>query len=157
MMTMEAGDSCRCCKCSISLPANKNDICSACLKSEVIDSKQSLPPKQVTIQHCSQCGCYFHPPKLQMKARFGSKELMSFCVKSLKKMDFSLRNATFVGTEADYSETKIIKVKLSLEKHIWSGYYIEQDHIVEYLVEDETCNSCSGASSNLDHLVSSTL
>ncbi|KAM7518985.1 hypothetical protein LguiB_017947 [Lonicera macranthoides] len=162
-MTMEAGDSSPCCKCGTFLPVNKLkaikiDICGGCFKSEVIDMKRSLPPKQVTIQHCLQCDCYFRPPELRMKAQFGSKELMFFCVKILNKINFALVNAVFVGTEVDYSETKIIKVKLSLRKYVYSGWFtIQQDHVVEYLVEDQTCNTCSIVSSNLGLLVSSTL
>ncbi|KAH6788915.1 nonsense-mediated mRNA decay NMD3 family protein [Perilla frutescens var. frutescens] len=138
-----------CCKCGISMQPNAANMCVNCLRSE-IDITEGLQ-KHVTIIRCPECDSYLQPPKTWIKAQLESKELLTFCVKRLKNLHkVKLVNAEFVWTEP---HSKRIKVKLKIQKEVLNGAVLEQGYTVEYVVQDQMCESCSRVQANPDQWV----
>ncbi|KAK2997982.1 hypothetical protein RJ639_025161 [Escallonia herrerae] len=139
-----------CCKCGIQMAPNAANMCVKCLRSEV-DITEGLQ-KHVTIVHCPECDTYLQPPRTWIKAQLESKELLTFCVNKLKK-DFKevrLTHAEFIWTEP---HSKRIKVKLRIQKEVLNGAVLEQAYTVEYVVQDQMCESCSRVQANPDQWV----
>ncbi|MBA0739380.1 hypothetical protein Gogos_012658 [Gossypium gossypioides] len=115
-----------CCKCGISMAPNPANMCVTCLRSEV----------DIT------------------EAQLESKELLTFCVKrletDLKKV--RLVNAEFIWTEP---HSKRIKVKLKVQKEVLNGAILEQSYVVEYVQQDNMCDSCTRFQANPDQWVAS--
>lgn len=158
-MTMESGmfnvqktvGSVLCCKCGIPMAPNAANMCVKCLRSEV-DITEGLQ-KHVIIIHCPECDCYLQPPRTWIKAQLESKELLTFCVKRLKNMNkIRLVNAEFIWTEP---HSKRIKVKITVQKEVLNGAILEQSYMVEYVVQDQMCESCSRVQANPDQWVAS--
>lgn len=138
-----------CCKCGILMPPNAANMCTNCLRSE-IDITEGLQ-KHVTINHCPECDSYLQPPKKWIRAELESKKLLTFCVKRLKNLHkVRLVNAGFVWTEP---HSKRIKVKLKVQKEVLNGAVLEQTYTVEYVVQDQMCESCSRVQANPDQWV----
>ncbi|MBA0614600.1 hypothetical protein Godav_014875 [Gossypium davidsonii] len=141
-----------CCKCGISMAPNPANMCVTCLRSEV-DITEGLR-KHVTIMHCPDCDSYLQPPRTWIKAQLESKELLTFCVKrletDLKKV--RLVNAEFIWTEP---HSKRIKVKLKVQKEVLNGAILEQSYVVEYVQQDNMCDSCTRFQANPDQWVAS--
>ncbi|KAK6931157.1 Nmd3, N-terminal [Dillenia turbinata] len=137
-----------CCKCGIPMQPNAANMCVNCLRSEE-DITEGLQ-KHVIIMHCPECSCYLQPPKTWIKAELESKELLQFCLKRLKNMNkVRLVHAEFVWTEP---HSKRLKVKLSVQKEV-HGAILEQSYVVEYVVQDYMCTSCSRIQANPDQWV----
>ncbi|XP_047943719.1 60S ribosomal export protein NMD3-like [Salvia hispanica] len=133
-----------CCKCGITMQPNAANMCTRCLQSE-IDITEGLQ-KQVTIIHCPECNKYLQPPKTWTRAELESKKLLSFCIRRLKNLNkVRLVNAEFVWTEP---HSKRIKVKLRVRKEVLNGAVLEQSYTVEYVVQDQMCETCSRAQAN---------
>ncbi|KAL1560675.1 60S ribosomal export protein NMD3-like [Salvia divinorum] len=133
-----------CCKCGITMQPNAANMCTRCLQSE-IDITEGLQ-KQVTIVHCPECNKYLQPPKTWTGAELESKKLLSFCIRRLKNLNkVRLVNAEFVWTEP---HSKRIKVKLKVRKEVLNGALLEQSYTVEYVVQDQMCETCSRAQVN---------
>ncbi|KAJ0457731.1 putative ribosomal export protein Nmd3 [Helianthus annuus] len=138
-----------CCKCGILMPPNAANMCVKCLRSEV-DITEGLQ-KHVIIIHCPECDCYLQPPRTWLKAQLESKELLTFCVKRLKNLNkVRLIHAEFIWTEP---HSKRIKVKLRVQKEVMNGAVLEQAYMVEYVVQDQMCESCSRVQANPDQWV----
>ncbi|XP_011082654.1 60S ribosomal export protein NMD3-like [Sesamum indicum] len=138
-----------CCKCGISMQPNAANMCAKCLRSEV-DITEGLQ-KHVIIIHCPECDTYLQPPRTWIKAQLESKELLTFCVKRLKNLNkVRLVHAEFVWTEP---HSKRIKVKLRVQKEVLNGAILEQAYTVEYVVQDQMCESCSRVQANPDQWV----
>lgn len=138
-----------CCKCGILMQPNAVNMCAKCLKSEV-DITEGLQ-KHAIIIHCPECDTYLQPPKTWLKAQLESKELLTFCVKRLKNLSkVRLIHAEFIWTEP---HSKRIKVRLTIQKEVMNGAIIEQSYIVEYVVQDQMCESCSRVAANPDQWV----
>lgn len=138
-----------CCKCGILMQPNAANMCAKCLRSE-IDITEGLQ-KHVIINHCPECGSYLQPPRTWIKAQLESKELLTFCVKRLKNLNkVRLVDAVFVWTEP---HSKRIKVKLRVQKEVLNGAKLEQTYVVEYVVQDKMCESCSRVQANPDQWV----
>ncbi|KAJ7525592.1 hypothetical protein O6H91_17G057900 [Diphasiastrum complanatum] len=138
-----------CCMCGISMPPNAANMCVACLRSQV-DITEGLQ-KQVTLLFCTECGRYLQPPRTWIKAQLESKELLTFCIKRLKNLNkVRLVDAGFVWTEP---HSKRLKVKLKIQKEVVNGAIMEQSYVVEYVVVDNMCDSCSRAAANPDQWV----
>nr|XP_043614993.1 60S ribosomal export protein NMD3-like [Erigeron canadensis]XP_043614994.1 60S ribosomal export protein NMD3-like [Erigeron canadensis] len=138
-----------CCKCGILMPPNAANMCVKCLRSEV-DITEGLQ-KHVIIIHCPECDCYLQPPRTWLKAQVESKELLTFCVKRLKNLNkVRLIHAEFIWTEP---HSKRIKVKLRVQKEVMNGAILEQAYMVEYVVQDQMCESCSRVQANPDQWV----
>ncbi|XP_073035619.1 uncharacterized protein [Primulina eburnea] len=138
-----------CCKCGILIQPNAANMCPKCLQSEV-DITEGLQ-KHVIIIHCPECEAYLQPPRTWIKAQLESKKLLTFCVKRLKNLNkVSLVHAEFVLTEP---HSKRIKVKLRVQKEVLNGAILEQAYTVEYVVQDQMCESCSRVQANPDQWV----
>lgn len=139
-----------CCKCGIPMAPNAANMCVKCLRSEV-DITEGLQ-KHVIIIHCPECDTYLQPPRTWLKAQLESKELLTFCVKRLKNLNKVLRliHAEFIWTEP---HSKRLKVKLKVQKEVLNGAVLEQSYIVEYVVQDQMCESCSRVQANPDQWV----
>lgn len=86
-----------------------------------------------------------------MDAELESKELLTFCVKRLKNLNtVRLVHAEFVWTEP---HSKRIKVKLKVQKEVLHGAILEQAYTVEYVVQDQLCESCSRIQANPDQWI----
>ncbi|KAK9282529.1 hypothetical protein L1049_005449 [Liquidambar formosana] len=109
--------------------------------------------KHVIIMHCPECDSYLQPPRTWIKAQLESKELLTFCVKRLKNLNrVRLVHAEFIWTEP---HSKRIKVKLRVQKEVLNGAILEQAYIVEYVLQDHMCESCSRVQANPDQWVAS--
>ncbi|KAK3003640.1 hypothetical protein RJ639_018498 [Escallonia herrerae] len=139
-----------CCKCGIQMAPNAANMCVKCLRSEV-DITEGLQ-KHVIIVHCPECDTYLQPPRTWIKAQLESKELLTFCVNKLKKnlKEVRLTHAEFIWTEP---HSKRIKVKLRIQKEVLNGAVLEQAYTVEYVVQDQMCESCSRVQANPDQWV----
>ncbi|KAK6118506.1 hypothetical protein DH2020_047773 [Rehmannia glutinosa] len=138
-----------CCKCGILMQPNAANMCAKCLRSE-IDITEGLQ-KHVIIIHCPECDSYLQPPRTWLKAQLESKELLTFCVKRLKNLNtVRLIHAEFIWTEP---HSKRIKVKLKVQKEVLNGAILEQAYTVEYVVQDQLCESCSRVQANPDQWV----
>ncbi|PWA65344.1 NMD3-like protein [Artemisia annua] len=138
-----------CCKCGILMAPNAANMCVKCLRSEV-DITEGLQ-KHAIIIHCPECDSYLQPPRTWLKAQLESKELLTFCVKRLKNMSkVRLIHAEFIWTEP---HSKRIKVKLWIQKEVLNGAVLEQAYTVEYVVQDQMCESCSRVQANPDQWV----
>ncbi|KAD6795842.1 hypothetical protein R6Q59_020238 [Mikania micrantha] len=138
-----------CCKCGILMAPNAANMCVKCLRSEV-DITEGLQ-KHVIIIHCPECDSYLQPPRTWLKAQLESKELLTFCVKRLKNLNkVRLIHAEFIWTEP---HSKRIKVKLRVQKEVLNGAVLEQAYMVEYVVQDQMCDSCSRVQANPDQWV----
>ncbi|KAJ0586193.1 putative ribosomal export protein Nmd3 [Helianthus annuus] len=138
-----------CCKCGILMAPNAANMCVKCLRSEV-DITEGLQ-KHVIIIHCPECDCYLQPPRTWLKAQVESKELLTFCVKRLKNLNkVRLIHAEFIWTEP---HSKRIKVKLRVQREVLNGAVLEQAYMVEYVVHDQMCESCSRVQANPDQWV----
>ncbi|XP_070031512.1 uncharacterized protein [Nicotiana tomentosiformis] len=138
-----------CCKCGILMQPNAAYMCAKCLRSEV-DITEGLQ-KHVVIIHCPECDSYLQPPRSWIKAQLESKELLTFCIKRLKNLNkVKLMNAEFIWTEP---HSKRIKVRLRVEKEVLNGAVLEQTYAVEYVVQDQMCESCSKVQANPDQWV----
>lgn len=138
-----------CCKCGISMQPNAANMCANCLRSEV-DITEGLQ-KHVIICHCPECDGYLQPPRTWLKAQLESKELLTFCVKRLKNLNkVRLVHAEFIWTEP---HSKRIKVKLKVQKEVLHGAILEQAYTVEYVIQDQMCESCTRVQANPDQWV----
>lgn len=138
-----------CCKCGISMQPNAANMCANCLRSEV-DITEGLQ-KHVIICHCPECDSYLQPPRTWLKAQLESKELLTFCVKRLKNLNkVRLVHAEFIWTEP---HSKRIKVKLKVQKEVLHGAILEQAYTVEYVIQDQMCESCTRVQANPDQWV----
>ncbi|KAJ0754060.1 putative ribosomal export protein Nmd3 [Helianthus annuus] len=138
-----------CCKCGILIPPNAANMCVNCLRSEV-DITEGLQ-KHVIIIHCAECDRYLQPPRTWIKAQLESKQLLTFCVKRIKNLNkVRLVHSEFIWTEP---HSKRLKVKLKVQKEVLNGAVIEQACMVEYVVQDQMCESCSRVQVNSDQWV----
>ncbi|KAL3838756.1 hypothetical protein ACJIZ3_023347 [Penstemon smallii] len=138
-----------CCKCGILMQPNTANMCARCLGSEE-DITEGLQ-KHVIIHHCAECDTYLQPPNTWIKAQLESKELLTFCVKRLKNLNkVRLVHAEFIWTEP---HSKRIKVKLTVQKEVLSATVLEQAFTVEYVVQDQMCESCMRVQANPDQWI----
>ncbi|KAF5176512.1 60S ribosomal export protein NMD3 [Thalictrum thalictroides] len=127
---------------------NAANICVNCLRSEV-DITEGLQ-KHVTIMRCPKCESYLQPPKTWIKAQLESNELLTFCLKKLKTPNNVVKkDAAFIWTEPN---SKRIKVKVKVQKEVLNEK-MDQSYIVEYVVVDHVCDSCSRVQANSDQWV----
>lgn len=107
-----------------------------------------------TIYICKFCDRYFVPPSGWMRAELESKELLSICLKKLKPQllkvgewtirsklpwgfvfsQVRLTDACFVWTEP---HSKRIKVKLTIQKEVFSSTILQQTFIVEFTIHNQ--------------------
>ncbi|XP_059433288.1 uncharacterized protein LOC132166485 isoform X2 [Corylus avellana] len=136
-----------CCKCcSISIAPNTANMCVTCLQSEV-DITEGLQ-KHVIIIQCPECDRYLQPQRTWVKAQLESKALLIFCLRRLKNLNqVGLVSAELIRTEP---HSRMIKVRLKLQKEVLNGAILKQSHVVEYVLQEHMCESCLSMQTNPD-------
>ncbi|CAD6190937.1 unnamed protein product [Caenorhabditis auriculariae] len=131
-----------CCECGVPIEPNQANMCNGCLRSRV-DITEGIT-RSTTIYMCKFCDRYFVPPTTWMRAELESKELLSICLKKLKPMMTKVRltDAAFVWTEA---HSKRIKVKLTIQKEVFTSTILQQSMVVEFTVNNQMCDDCRRA------------
>ncbi|VDL81668.1 unnamed protein product [Nippostrongylus brasiliensis] len=131
-----------CCQCGLPIQPNAANMCSGCIRSKV-DITEGIG-RTATIYLCKFCDRYFVPPSGWMRAELESKELLSICLKKLKPQLLKVRltDACFVWTE---SHSKRIKVKLTIQKEVFSSTILQQTFVVEFSVHSQMCDDCRRA------------
>lgn len=137
-----------CCLCGAAVsPPNSSNMCVNCIRSQV-DISEGIP-KQVTIQWCKGCGRYHEPPGRWLVAQLESKELLSFCLRRVKQVNkVKLIDANFVWTEP---HSKRIKVKLTIQKEVFTNTILQQVFIIEFVVSNLFCPDCHKVEAGSEH------
>ncbi|PAV87908.1 hypothetical protein WR25_03686 [Diploscapter pachys] len=131
-----------CCECGIAIEPNGANMCAACLRSR-IDITEGIS-RTCIIYLCKFCDRYFVPPSAWVRAEPESKELLSICLKKLKPSLAKVRltDASFVWTEA---HSKRLKVKLTVQKEVFSNVVLQQSLVIEFTVHNQMCDDCRRA------------
>ena len=126
-----------CCLCGTRILSNPANMCINCLKAQV-DITEGIT-KQVTVFYCRNCHRYQRPPWVALQLE--SREMLAFCLKKVKGLhkDVKLVDASFVWTEP---HSKRIKVKLTVQKEVFSSAILQQAFIVEFIVAGQQCVDC---------------
>lgn len=128
-----------CCMCGIPIPSNPANMCVNCIRNQV-DISDGIP-KQLMIQFCRGCGRYLNPPSQWTFAELESKELLSLCLKRIKGLNkVKLIDAGFVWTEP---HSKRLKVKLTIQKEVFTSTILQQVFVVEFVVTNQQCDACA--------------
>jgi 60S ribosomal export protein NMD3 len=127
-----------CCMCGVQIPPNPSNMCVVCLRNQV-DITEGIP-KQVQLQWCKGCGRYFQPPTLWVEAPLESPRLLTLCLKKLRGLQkVKLVDAGFIWTEP---HSRRLKVKLSIQREVFSGTILQQTFVVEYMIVGQQCPDC---------------
>lgn len=142
-MTPSAGPASRhlilCHQCGTAIEPNSANLCIACLRNAV-DITEGIP-KQAALQFCRGCERYLHPPNLWQRAELESKELLAMCLKRLKGMNkVRLIDAGFIWTEP---HSRRVRVKLTIQREVFSNTVLQQIFEVEYVVQYQQCPDCT--------------
>lgn len=120
-------------------------------------------PKQSSINFCRNCDRYLSPPASWVGCQLESRELLSICLRKLKVClpshaqsrtlielltpllpqglsKVRLIDASFVWTEP---HSKRIRVKLSIQKEVFTSTILQQVFEVEYIVSHGQCPDCT--------------
>ena len=117
---------------------NPAAMCANCIRTRV-DITEGIP-KQVALQNCRACGRYLNPPKAWIACQPESKELLTICLKRIKGLNkVKLIDASFIWTEA---HSKRLKVKLTVQKEVFSGVILQQVFVVEMVIHNFQCTNC---------------
>jgi len=128
-----------CCMCGIAIPSNPANMCVNCIRGQV-DITDGIP-KQLVIQFCRGCGRYLNPPNHWTFAELESKELLALCIKKVKGLSkVKLIDASFIWTEP---HSKRIKVKLTVQKEVFTSTILQQVFVIEYTVTGQQCDVCA--------------
>jgi len=97
-------------------------------------------PKQQQIFWCRGCGRYQRSTGW-IFAELESKELLTLLLKKIKNLNkiVKLKDATFQWTEP---HSRRLKVKLTIQKEVFSFAVLQQSFVVEYVVQNLQCPDC---------------
>jgi len=127
-----------CCLCGVPIPANPSKMCVGCIRGQV-DITEGIP-KQVIVYWCRQCGRYLNPPNAWIQCGPESRELLTFCIKKIRGLaKVKLVDAGFVWTEP---HSRRLKVKLTIQKEVFTSTILQQVFIVEFVVTSQQCEKC---------------
>ncbi|KZT62560.1 NMD3-domain-containing protein [Calocera cornea HHB12733] len=128
-----------CADCGTPIEPNSANLCIACLRNSV-DITEGIP-KQSTVNFCRNCDRYLSPPATWTIAEHESRELLAICLKKLKGLNkVRLVDAGFIWTEP---HSKRIRVKLTIQKEVFTSTIIQQIFEVEYVVVHGQCPDCT--------------
>eukprot|EP00457_Paulinella_chromatophora_P006063 gb/GEZN01006081.1/.p1 GENE.gb/GEZN01006081.1/~~gb/GEZN01006081.1/.p1 ORF type:complete len:530 (-),score=79.72 gb/GEZN01006081.1/:93-1682(-) len=127
-----------CCVCGTQIAPNPANTCINCLKSK-IDITEGIP-KQAVLLFCRNCERYQRPP--WVAADLESKELLAICLKKINFKTVKLQDASFQWTEP---HSRRIKVRLVIQKEVFSGLILQQTFIVEFVVTPTQCPECAAS------------
>ena len=117
---------------------NPSSMCPNCIRTRV-DITEGIP-KSVPLQRCRACGRYLNPPKAWTVCEPESKELLQICLKRVKGLNkVKLIDASFIWTEA---HSKRLKLKLTVQKEVYSGVILQQVFVVEVVIHNFQCTNC---------------
>ncbi|KAB5594661.1 60S ribosomal export protein [Ceratobasidium theobromae] len=128
-----------CADCGTPIEPNSANLCIACLRNSV-DITEGIP-KQSTVNYCRNCERFLSPPSTWTIAQPESRELLAICLKKLKGLNkVRLIDAGFIWTEP---HSKRIKVKLTIQKEVFTSTILQQIFEVEYIVVYGQCPDCT--------------
>ncbi|KAG9095672.1 hypothetical protein FRC06_009547 [Ceratobasidium sp. 370] len=128
-----------CADCGTPIEPNSANLCIACLRNSV-DITEGIP-KQSTVNFCRNCDRFLSPPNTWTIAQPESRELLAICLKKLKGLNkVRLIDAGFIWTEP---HSKRIKVKLTIQKEVFTSTVLQQIFEVEYVVIHGQCPDCT--------------
>ncbi|KAL5498979.1 NMD3 [Sanghuangporus vaninii] len=128
-----------CADCGTLIEPNSANLCLACLRNSV-DITEGIP-KQGTLSFCKNCERFLSPPSAWTIAEPESRELLAICLKKLKGLNkVRLIDAGFIWTEP---HSKRIKVKLTIQKEVFTSTILQQVFQVEYIVQYTQCPDCT--------------
>ncbi|KAG8723343.1 hypothetical protein FRC09_003728 [Ceratobasidium sp. 395] len=128
-----------CADCGTPIEPNSANLCIACLRNSV-DITEGIP-KQSTVNFCRNCDRFLSPPATWTIAQPESRELLAICLKKLKGLNkVRLIDAGFIWTEP---HSKRIKVKLTIQKEVFTSTILQQIFEVEYVVVHGQCPDCT--------------
>lgn len=127
-----------CCGCGVSIPGNAANMCVRCIRNSV-DITEGIP-KQSTVAWCKQCGRYAQPPNAWIEAPLESRELLALCLRRIKGLTkVRLVDASWIWTEP---HSRRLKVKLTVQKEVFSATILQQQFVVEFIVQSQQCDKC---------------
>eukprot|EP00736_Rhodelphis_marinus_P002992 Rmarinus@m.9657 len=133
-----------CCLCGAAIPPNPASMCIDCIRTQV-DITDGIP-KQLGLLWCKNCNRYLQPPKSWVHAELESKELLAVCLRRIKGLNkVRLVDAGFVWTEP---HSRRVKLKLTIQKEVFSGTILQQAFVVEFIVEGQQCEACQRVFAN---------
>uniref|UniRef100_H2Y9C5 60S ribosomal export protein NMD3 n=1 Tax=Ciona savignyi TaxID=51511 RepID=H2Y9C5_CIOSA len=90
---------------------------------------------------CKNCVRYLSPPTAWIPAKPESRELLAICLKRIKTALQRVRlvDASFIWTEP---HSKRVKVKITIQKEVDGGTFLEQTFVVEYVIHNHMCQEC---------------
>ncbi|EPQ31609.1 uncharacterized protein PFL1_00942 [Pseudozyma flocculosa PF-1] len=128
-----------CADCGTPITPNSANLCLSCLRNSV-DITESIP-KQATVNFCRNCERYLNPPISWVSAQLESRELLAICLKKLKGLNkVRLIDAGFIWTEP---HSKRLRVKLTVQKEVFTSTILQQIFEVEYVVQYGQCPDCT--------------
>ncbi|PWN46710.1 putative NMD3-nonsense-mediated mRNA decay protein [Violaceomyces palustris] len=128
-----------CADCGTPIQPNNANLCLSCLRNSV-DITESIP-KQATVNFCRNCERYLNPPQSWVQAQLESRELLAICLKKLKGLNkVRLIDAGFIWTEP---HSKRLRVKLTVQKEVFTSTILQQIFEVEYVVQYGQCPDCT--------------
>ncbi|KAG8948749.1 hypothetical protein FRC04_009360 [Tulasnella sp. 424] len=128
-----------CADCGTPIEPNSANLCIPCLRNSV-DITEGIP-KQATINFCRNCDRFLSPPASWTIAEPESRELLAICLKKLKGLNkVRLIDAGFIWTEP---HSKRIRVKLTIQKEVFTSTILQQIFEVEYVVLYGQCPDCA--------------
>lgn len=128
-----------CADCGTPIEPNNANLCVNCLRN-CVDISEYIP-KQATINFCRGCERYLNPPNTWVIAQLESRELLAICLKKLRGLrQVRLIDANFVWTEP---HSKRLRVKLTVQKEVFSSTILQQVVEVEFIVQYGQCPDCT--------------
>ncbi|KIJ36975.1 hypothetical protein M422DRAFT_232171 [Sphaerobolus stellatus SS14] len=128
-----------CADCGTVIEPNSANLCINCLRNSV-DITEGIP-KQSSLSFCRNCERFLSPPMTWTSVEPESRELLAICLKKLKGLSkVRLVDAGFIWTEP---HSKRLKVKLTIQKEVFTNTILQQIFQVEYVVQHGQCPDCT--------------
>ncbi|KAF8317684.1 NMD3-domain-containing protein [Clavulina sp. PMI_390] len=128
-----------CADCGDVIEPNSANLCIPCLRNSV-DITEGIP-KQATVNFCRNCDRFLSPPTSWTSAQPESRELLAICLKKLKGLNkIRLIDAGFIWTEP---HSKRLRVKLTIQKEVFTNTILQQIFEIEYVVVHGQCPDCT--------------
>lgn len=128
-----------CADCGTPIESNGANLCVNCLRNTV-DITEGIP-KQAAVNWCKGCSRYLSPPTQWVICEMESRELLAICLRKLKGLSkVRLIDAGFIWTEP---HSKRLRVKLTIQKEVFSSTILQQIFEVEYTIQGAQCPECT--------------
>ncbi|KAI5477654.1 hypothetical protein MNV49_006040 [Pseudohyphozyma bogoriensis] len=128
-----------CADCGTPIESNGANLCVNCLRNS-IDITDGIP-KQAAINWCKGCSRYLAPPTQWVICELESRELLAICLRKLKGLaKVRLIDAGFIWTEP---HSKRLRVKLTIQKEVFSSTILQQIFEVEFVIQGAQCPDCT--------------